>query len=74
MVLMLKNTYESRSWGNKPFQPLFSCSGIHLDLGGREILRNINVHVGVGEVLGVIGPNGAGKTEPVRSVIRANGT
>ncbi|WGR98020.1 ATP-binding cassette domain-containing protein [Bradyrhizobium sp. ISRA443] len=59
---MLKNTYESRSWGNKPFQPLFSCSGIHLDLGGREILRNINVHVGVGEVLGVIGPNGAGKT------------
>ncbi|WP_407169098.1 ABC transporter ATP-binding protein [Bradyrhizobium sp. ORS 111] len=59
---MLKNTYESRSLGNKPFQPLFSCSGIHLDLGGREILRNINVHVGVGEVLGVIGPNGAGKT------------
>ncbi|MHB0773953.1 ABC transporter ATP-binding protein [Bradyrhizobium sp. 1.29L] len=41
---------------------LFSCSGISLDLGGREILRDINLHVHAGEVLGIIGPNGAGKT------------
>lgn len=41
---------------------LFSCSGVSLDLGGREILRDINLHVGAGEVLGIIGPNGAGKT------------
>ena len=41
---------------------LFSCTGISLDLGGREILRDINLHVDVGEVLGIIGPNGAGKT------------
>ncbi|WFU62717.1 ABC transporter ATP-binding protein [Bradyrhizobium brasilense] len=60
--MMLKTTNESRSWATRPSQPLFSCRGIHLDLGGREILRDINVHVGVGEVLGVIGPNGAGKT------------
>lgn len=59
---MLKSSHENRSWDTNPSQPLFSCSGIHLDLGGREILRDINVHVGVGEVLGVIGPNGAGKT------------
>ncbi|MCK1722423.1 ATP-binding cassette domain-containing protein [Bradyrhizobium sp. 141] len=59
---MLKRAYENRSWDTRPPQPLFSCSGIHLDLGGREILRDINVHVDVGEVLGVIGPNGAGKT------------
>ncbi|MBR1165112.1 MULTISPECIES: ABC transporter ATP-binding protein [Bradyrhizobium] len=59
---MLKSTNESRSSGVRPSGPLFTCSGIHLDLGGREILRDINVHVAVGEVLGVIGPNGAGKT------------
>lgn len=41
---------------------LFACSNVSLDLGGREILRDINLHVHAGEVLGVIGPNGAGKT------------
>ena len=41
---------------------LFACEGIHLDLGGREILHGIDLAVDRGEVLGIIGPNGAGKT------------
>jgi len=40
----------------------FYCYGIDLDLGGREVLRGIDLSVRKGEVLGVIGPNGAGKT------------
>jgi len=41
---------------------LFECTGICLDLGGREILNDISLTVEAGEVLGIIGPNGAGKT------------
>jgi len=50
------------SAGGGASHPLFSCAGIHLDLGGREILRDIGLRVDTGEVLGIIGPNGAGKT------------
>ena len=39
---------------------LLSCENISIDLGGREILRDIDLEIKAGEVLGIIGPNGAG--------------
>lgn len=59
---MLQQLSPTGGWKQGGEPVLFSCSGVYLDLGGREILRDINLHVGAGEVLGIIGPNGAGKT------------
>ena len=48
--------------------PLLEASGIHVELGGQAILRNVEVTVRRGEVVGLVGPNGAGKSTLLRVV------
>lgn len=48
--------------------PLLAASGIHVELGGATILRDVEVTVGRGEVVGLVGPNGAGKSTLLRVV------
>ena len=45
------------------------ASGIHVALGGREILSGVEVSVSDGEIVTLIGPNGAGKTTAVRVIL-----
>lgn len=36
--------------------------GLHKRYGGREVVRDVHLRLGQGEVIGLLGPNGAGKT------------
>ena len=44
-------------------------SGVDADLGGRPVLRDVNVRVGTGEFAALLGPNGAGKTTLIRAAL-----
>lgn len=44
-------------------------TGLAVDLGGREVLHDVDLEVRPGELVGLIGPNGAGKTTLLRSVL-----
>jgi branched-chain amino acid transport system ATP-binding protein len=41
---------------------LLQCEGLSVGFGGLQVLDDVSIHVGAGEVVGIIGPNGAGKT------------
>lgn len=46
-----------------------SVRGLAVDLGGRAVLRDVDLDVAGGELVGLVGPNGAGKTTLIRSVL-----
>jgi iron complex transport system ATP-binding protein len=47
-------------------QPSLAFEDVRVELGTREILRDVTLALGPGEVLGLAGPNGAGKTALLR--------
>lgn len=50
-------------------QPVLEVSGLAVDLGGRQVLHDVDLGVRPGELVGLIGPNGAGKTTLLRAVL-----
>ena len=48
---------------------LVLASGIHVALGGREVLSAVEVAVDDGEIVTLIGPNGAGKTTALKVIL-----
>lgn len=49
--------------------PLLSVKDLAVSLGGREVLRDIELDIFEGEFIGLIGPNGAGKTTLLRAIL-----
>src|SRR5437588_258523 len=45
-----------------PETTLLACQGLHAGYGEMAVVRDLDLHVGPGEVVALLGANGAGKT------------
>jgi ABC-type branched-subunit amino acid transport system ATPase component len=43
-------------------EPILTCAGVTLTIGGVHAVRQVAFKVGAGEIVAIIGPNGAGKS------------
>jgi general L-amino acid transport system ATP-binding protein len=50
--------------------PIIECFGVDKFFGDFQALRNVNINVGMQEVVVVIGPSGAGKSTLIRCINR----
>jgi branched-chain amino acid transport system ATP-binding protein len=49
-------------------EPILAVSGVHAGYGATEILRGVDLTVGLGEIVAVLGSNGAGKSTLNRTI------
>lgn len=51
---------------------LLACRGVHLGYGSHAVVRDVDLELHEGELLGVVGPNGSGKSTFLRTVTGAH--
>ncbi|MDR5815302.1 MULTISPECIES: ATP-binding cassette domain-containing protein [unclassified Caballeronia] len=49
---------------------LYTLSNVDFEIGGKQLLHDISLSIGTGEVVGLIGHNGSGKTSLIRLLAR----
>src|SRR5215469_4132861 len=52
---------------------LLEIKNLHVNVGGHEILKGINLTVNPGEVHSIMGPNGSGKSTLAQALARRDG-
>ncbi len=62
--------HRTRPAGERPMnaEPVLAIEGLTAGYDGAPVLRNLDLHVGAGEVVALLGPNGAGKTTTLRAI------
>lgn len=48
--------------------PLLRMTGIYKRFGGVEVLKNVSLEIGLGEIVGLVGDNGAGKSTLIKLI------
>jgi branched-chain amino acid transport system ATP-binding protein len=49
--------------------PLLALSGIQVSYGGAQALKDVDLHVGAGQIVALLGNNGAGKTSLLHAAV-----
>ena len=51
---------------------MISISGLHKSYKNKQVLNDVNLTLGAGQILGLVGPNGAGKTTCLQALLGLN--